>query len=182
MRGELVDPPEHGDVTADAQTGADDLEVLDGARAEVRPHDVGEETEDAVHVLPVGLNQAVREQMQAQVRVVGVDRSPGEVRDRGAHHDLGDLAGLVGADQQRKVRRDVGSFESLRARLAVFTQRGGPGTRCRGRCRPPRCSRCLLLMLPVHSRSRRLREGIVLLRLPCENQAFRIVHLCPYRV
>ena len=68
-----------GDGAAPAQPGAGQLEVLDGGGAEVGPDDVGELAEDAVEVDAVRLDQAVREQVQAQVGVGGVGRRLVEV-------------------------------------------------------------------------------------------------------
>ncbi len=64
--GELVDT-EDGHRSADAQTRAHGLEVLERARAVVGPHDVREQTEDAVEVESVRLDETVRQQVQAQV-------------------------------------------------------------------------------------------------------------------
>ena len=68
---ELVDAVD-GHRTAPAQPGPDRLEALDGARAVVGPHHVGEHPEEAVGVQAVRGDQAMREQVQPQIRVVGV--------------------------------------------------------------------------------------------------------------
>ena len=88
--GELVDPEHlHRARLAQPQPGA--LEALDGAGAEVGPHDVGEHAEDAVEVDGVGRDEPVREQVQAQVGVGGVGRCGVEV-DHHVHHVLAHAA------------------------------------------------------------------------------------------
>ncbi len=132
--GELVHA-EDGDRAADAQAGADQLETVDRAGAEVGPHDIGEQAEEAVEVHAVRLHQTVRQQVQTQVGVVRVDRRGRQVGDRGADHNLLDLTGLVVTGQQREVRRNVGALERDGSVVLVLAQFGGgvPGVEDRAR-------------------------------------------------
>ena len=94
--GELVDPEDARRATGGDQGQAGLLEAGHGAGALGGPHDVGERAEQPVEVLGMGQDQAVGEQVQAQVGVRGVGRGGAEV-DR-AHHDLlGCSTHLVGA-------------------------------------------------------------------------------------
>ena len=98
-RRELVDTLHgHGVAITGAQAQAGGLEVGDGARAGVRPHDVGQHREDAVEVDRVGLHQAVGKQVQAQV---GVLRRGGGLRqvDRRGHDDGAHAACVIDALQ-----------------------------------------------------------------------------------
>ena len=98
-RRELVDAL-HGDgvAVASAQAQAGGLEVGNGARAGICPHDVGQHGEDAVQVDRVGLNQAVGEQVQTQVGVLR--RSGGFLQvNRGGHDDGAHAARVVDALQ-----------------------------------------------------------------------------------
>ena len=93
-RRELVDALHgHGVAVASAQAQAGGLEVGDGARAGVRPHDVGQHRENAVQVDRVGLYQAVGEQVQAQVGVLRRGGGLLQVNRRG--HDDGAHAARV---------------------------------------------------------------------------------------
>ena len=58
-----------------------------GAGAEIGPGHVGQQTKDAGHVGTVRQNQAVAQQVQAQVSVVGVGGCVGQAFDLGAHGD-----------------------------------------------------------------------------------------------
>src|SRR5690606_8371170 len=85
----------HGDgLPGGAQAQPRLLEAVDGARAVVGPHDVGEDAEEPVEVEPVRHDEAVGQQVQAQVRVGGV-RGRGVEVDLGAHDDDVDAAYLV---------------------------------------------------------------------------------------
>ena len=59
-----------GNRAAGGQAAADHLEVGNRARAVVGPYNVGQQTEDAVHVQAVRLDRAVGEEVEAQVCVV----------------------------------------------------------------------------------------------------------------
>ena len=78
---------------ASAQAQAGGLEIRDGARAGIRPHDVGKHREDTVQVDRVGLNEAVGEQVQTQVGVLRRGRGVLQVNRRG--HDDGAHAARV---------------------------------------------------------------------------------------
>ncbi len=119
--GKLVDA-EHGHDAADAQTRANLLETFDGARAEVGPHDVAEQAELAVEVDTVGCDETVREEMEAQVDVMCVDRRLGEIGDGGAHDDLRYLASVVSACQQCKIGRNICSLDVLGTGLVECSQ------------------------------------------------------------
>ena len=127
--GELVDPEHlHRARLAQPQPGA--LEPLDGAGAEVGPHDVGEHAEDAVEVDRVGRDQTVREQVQAQVGVGGVGRCGVQV-DHHVHHVLAHPAARVLLGRRGQVGRGA-----VRAAPARPPPGRGSGTRCPGPCRP----------------------------------------------
>ncbi|SLD81395.1 Uncharacterised protein [Mycobacteroides abscessus subsp. massiliense] len=64
------------------------LESLDRAGAEVRPDHVGEHAEQSIHAGAVWLDQTVREQMQAQVSVIGIDGLVFQRANRGAYQHL----------------------------------------------------------------------------------------------
>ena len=105
----------HGHRSTRPQLQAGLLETLDRARTMVGPHHVGEQAELAVEVDAVRCDEPVREQMQPQVDVVGVDGGGGDVGDRRADRDDLDAARLVGADQGFEVGGDVGEVEDVGA-------------------------------------------------------------------
>jgi hypothetical protein len=82
---ELVDA-EHLEGAPAAQRQPGLLEVLRGARAGRGPDDVGEDVEDAVEIDAVRSHKAMREQVQAQIRVRRVGR--GCVQFDLAQHDV----------------------------------------------------------------------------------------------
>jgi hypothetical protein len=83
--GELVEPVD-GQVPAGGPLrGAQFVDLVGRARPGRRPRDVGQDAEDAVHVGLVRLDDAVREQVQPQVRVEGVG---GRVGERPDDHEL----------------------------------------------------------------------------------------------
>ena len=71
------------------------LEALDRARAEAGPHRVGEQAEEAVEVGLVGPDQPVRQQVEAQVAVVGIEGRVVEGVEERGHRDALDVASLV---------------------------------------------------------------------------------------
>ena len=89
------------------EAAADHLEVGDGAGTVIGPHDVGEQAEDAIHVEAVWLDRAVRKQVEAQVRVVGVHRSLVQVLDGRLHGDAGDATLLIRADEGSELLRGL---------------------------------------------------------------------------
>ena len=68
---ELVDAVD-GHRSLAAQPRAHRLETLDRAGSVISPHHIGQHPEQAAGVQPVRRHQAVRQQMQSQVGVVGV--------------------------------------------------------------------------------------------------------------
>ena len=80
---------------AEAQPHRVDLRGVDGPGA--RPGDVRQHAEDPVEVGAVRADQAVREQVQAQVGVGGVGRRLGEIGDHGGDDRDADAAVLVAA-------------------------------------------------------------------------------------
>lgn len=110
------------------------LHVVDGDRAERGPGDVGEEAEEPVQVLAVRPDEAVREEVQAQVRVVRVQRLVVERGDDRTYGDGLDTAAGVHADGlggalTEEVDGLVGGepFGSGRARLGGELGGGEPG-------------------------------------------------------
>ena len=106
-RRELVDAL-HGDgvAVASTQAQAGGLEVGDGARAGIRPHDVGKRRKDAVQVDRIGLNQAVGEQVQTQVSVLRRGGSFLQVNRRG-HDDGAHAARVIDALQHGQRGRQL---------------------------------------------------------------------------
>src|SRR5690606_14061462 len=84
---------------------------------EVGPHDVAEQTEHAVEVLPMRLDQAVRQQVQPQVDVVRVGRWLVQFADGGAHSD--DLDASVGVRTQQACDRRAQRALCLLGRQAL---------------------------------------------------------------
>ena len=110
---DVVDHPRHAvdgidvDQAAHAQVGAQRLEVVGLAGALVRPGDDVEFVEHVRHLDGVGGDDAVRQQVQAQVGVVGIHRRLGQVGDGGPHRDLFDPAVLVEEDLAQQLRGEV---------------------------------------------------------------------------
>lgn len=75
---ELIHAVNH-DVAALTQARTRHFKTFDGGWAEVGPYDVGELAEDAIQIDAVGLDQAVREEVKAQVSISGVRRGGVEV-------------------------------------------------------------------------------------------------------
>ena len=138
--GELVHAV-HGDRAAPAQPQPGGLEVRDRARSVAGPHHVGQRPEDAVQVAAPRADQAARQQVQAEVRVVRVRRGCGQAADGGADRDDLDPPGLVRAEQRGHVgaerlgrlgRGQPHGAAGLRGRAPV----PAPGTRCPAPSRP----------------------------------------------
>ena len=106
-RRELVDAL-HGDgvAVASAQAQAGGLEVGDGARTCIRPHDVGQHREDAVQVDRVGLHQTVGKQVQSQVGVLRRSGGFPQVNRRG-HDDGAHAARVIDALQHGQRGRQL---------------------------------------------------------------------------
>ncbi len=79
---ELVDAEHLHATVGGHQAQSRRLEVVDRAGTAIGPDDVGQHAEDAVDVHVVRPDQAVREQVQAQVRVGDVGRRRADVDDR----------------------------------------------------------------------------------------------------
>ncbi|GAA3239135.1 hypothetical protein GCM10020256_60010 [Streptomyces thermocoprophilus] len=106
------------------------LDVVHRDGTEGGPGDVGEVGEDAVEVLAVRLDQAVGEQVQPQIDVVGVDRLLVEGGDDRADRDHLDTAAGVRADRPARAgAQQLGGplrGEPLRAgRAGLLDQLGG---------------------------------------------------------
>ncbi len=125
---ELVDARDL-DVQAGATgAGADRLEAVDRAGAERRPHDVGQQPEDAVEVLAVRGDEPVRQQVQAQVDVVRVGRRlPAGRRSRCGRRPC--------APRGSRPGRRARSARRARDRRREQRRAGARGTRRRGPCR-----------------------------------------------
>lgn len=123
--GELVDRGDLEVQTLGAGVEPHALQVVDGDRAERGPGDVGEQPEEPVEVLAVRPDEPVRQQVQAQVGVVRVERLVVERGDDRGHGDDLDAApgvhaeglggalaepvdGLVRAEARRTGRAGVG--------------------------------------------------------------------------
>ena len=107
--------------------------ILDAAGAVVGPHDVGQRAEHAVEV-DCGSDQAVRDQMQPQVGVIGVGGLVGEHRHGADRHDLHTAVGI--RRTARPVPRETSSGRCGGAGRAVAPSVQAPETR-----RPERCRR-----------------------------------------
>ncbi|GAA3108259.1 hypothetical protein GCM10020254_62750 [Streptomyces goshikiensis] len=137
MGGDVVRHPrelvDRGDLEVQALGAgvqADGLDLVDRDRAQGGPGDVGQQAEDAVQVLAVRLDQAVAEQVQAQVRVVRVQRlvlQGGDHRTDG--HDL-DAADRVLAERLR--RGGPQQFHGLLGGEALGAGRAGLGDQLGG--------------------------------------------------
>lgn len=120
---ELVDAVDRQVQALGAGGEAGALDVPGGDGADGGPRDVGQEAEDAVQVLAVGLDQAVAQQVQAQVGVVGVERLVVGRGDDGAYGDDLDAAARV-----RSQRLGAASPSSSAAWSAVSRSvPAGPG-------------------------------------------------------
>ena len=138
--GELVDA-RHLDRAAGAQPGASGLEALDRARAVVGPHDIAQLAEEAVEVDRVGLDEAVGEQVEAQVGVGGA--LGGRVEVDGDGDDLGaHAAGGVLARERHELLGDLCGFGGLaERRLGVPGVEDGALGRHGGHAVAPGCAR-----------------------------------------
>ena len=110
--GELVDA-QYGHVSASAKASSNLLESLHRARAEVRPDDVRQQTEDALEIRLVRLDESMRQQVQTQVHVVGIRRGDRQISNGGAHRDDLDAACLIEPDQIVQVCGNVVALEDL---------------------------------------------------------------------
>ncbi|SKY59327.1 Uncharacterised protein [Mycobacteroides abscessus subsp. abscessus] len=110
--GELVDA-QYGHVSARAKASSNLLESLHRARPEVGPDDVRQQAEDALEIRLVRLDESMRQQVKAQVDVVGVRRGDRQISDGGANRDDLDAACLVEADQIVQVGGNVVALEYL---------------------------------------------------------------------
>ena len=95
---ELVDAVD-GDRSVGAKAKAGGLESLDGTRTGGGPHHVAEQPEDAFDREPMRRDEAVREQVQPEIDVGGIDGCAGQRLEHGVHPAHLDLATGVLADE-----------------------------------------------------------------------------------
>ena len=115
--GELIDGV-HGDwATLSLQASAGELKAFHCAGAVVGPHHVAEQSEHAIQVAAVWLEQAAGDQVEAEVRVIGIGGGSIQIRDHCADGHAAHATDLIGTHQVSGFRADLGGINLSGARV-----------------------------------------------------------------